>query len=48
MAEHFDAFVDTIVVDLGKTPSQATSEVTATRERLALILPAMELLQGAL
>jgi acyl-CoA reductase-like NAD-dependent aldehyde dehydrogenase len=37
MSEHFDAFVDTIVVDLGKTPSQATSEVTATRERLALV-----------
>jgi acyl-CoA reductase-like NAD-dependent aldehyde dehydrogenase len=37
MSEHFDAFVDAIVVDLGKTPSQATSEVTATRERLALV-----------
>jgi acyl-CoA reductase-like NAD-dependent aldehyde dehydrogenase len=37
MTEHFDAFVHTIVVDLGKTPSQAKSEVTATRERLALV-----------
>ena len=37
MSEHFDAFVETIVVDLGKTRSQAESEVTATRERLALV-----------
>ena len=37
LSEHFDALVDTIVVDLGKTPSQAQSEVTATRERLALV-----------
>ena len=35
--EHLDAFVDTIVVDLGKTQSQAKSEVTATRERLGLV-----------
>jgi glyceraldehyde-3-phosphate dehydrogenase [NAD(P)+] len=34
---HFDAFVDAIVVDLGKTVEQATSEVTATRERLGLV-----------
>ena len=34
---HLDAFVDTIVVDLGKTPSQAKSEATATRERLGLV-----------
>ena len=37
MAEHLDAFIDAIVVDLGKTPSQARSEVTATRERLELV-----------
>ena len=37
MAEHFDAFIDTIVVDLGKTPSQAKSEATASRERLELV-----------
>jgi len=31
MAEHFDTFIDAIVVDLGKTPSQAKSEATASR-----------------
>ncbi len=30
-------FVDAIVVNLGKTPEQATSEVKATRERLRLV-----------
>lgn len=35
--EHLDAFIDTVVIDLGKTPSQAKSEVTATRERLGLV-----------
>ncbi|HEV2767805.1 MAG TPA: aldehyde dehydrogenase family protein [Acidimicrobiales bacterium] len=34
---HFAAFVDAIVVDLGKTVEQATSEVKATRERLGLV-----------
>ncbi|MBW3627432.1 MAG: aldehyde dehydrogenase family protein [Actinobacteria bacterium] len=33
----FAAFVDAIVVDLGKTVEQATSEVKATRERLGLV-----------
>jgi acyl-CoA reductase-like NAD-dependent aldehyde dehydrogenase len=37
MREHFDTFIDAIVVDLGKTPSQAKSEATATKERLALV-----------
>ena len=37
MAEHFDDFIDAVVVDLGKTPSQAKSEVNATKERLALV-----------
>ena len=37
MGEHFDSFIDAIVVDLGKTPSQAKSEATATKERLALV-----------
>jgi glyceraldehyde-3-phosphate dehydrogenase (NADP+) len=37
MGEHFDAFIDAIVVDLGKTPSQAKSEANATKERLALV-----------
>src|SRR5919108_6131366 len=36
MAEHFETFVDVIVADLGKTPSQAKSEANATRERLGL------------
>ena len=35
--EHLDAFVDAIVVDLGKTPSEARSEVTATVEQLAAV-----------
>ncbi len=35
--EHLDAFIDTIVIDLGKTSSQAKSEATATRERLGLV-----------
>ena len=34
---HHDAFVAAIVVDLGKTPEQAASEVAATRERLGLV-----------
>jgi acyl-CoA reductase-like NAD-dependent aldehyde dehydrogenase len=37
MAEHLDAFVDAIVTDLGKTPSQARSEASATKERLSLV-----------
>jgi acyl-CoA reductase-like NAD-dependent aldehyde dehydrogenase len=37
MREHLDTFVDAIVVDLGKTPSQARSEANATKERLALV-----------
>ena len=37
MGEHFDAFIDTIVVDLGKTASQAKSEANATRERLHMV-----------
>jgi len=37
MAEHFETFIDAIVVDLGKTPSQAKSEATASRERLELV-----------
>lgn len=36
MSEHLDRFVDAIVVDLGKTASQARSEATATKERLEL------------
>jgi acyl-CoA reductase-like NAD-dependent aldehyde dehydrogenase len=36
VAEHLDTFVDVIVADLGKTPSQAKSEANATRERLGL------------
>jgi len=36
MAEHPDTFIDVIVADLGKTPSQAKSEANATRERLGL------------
>ena len=34
---HLDAFVDAIVVDMGKTPEQARSEVKATIERLGLV-----------
>jgi acyl-CoA reductase-like NAD-dependent aldehyde dehydrogenase len=37
MAGLIDAFVDAIVCDLGKTPAQARSEATATRERLELV-----------
>ncbi len=37
VTENFDAFVETIVVDLGKTSGQAESEVTATRERLQFV-----------
>ena len=37
LEEHADTFVDAIVVDLGKTPEQARSEVNATRERLGLV-----------
>ncbi|MDQ1514228.1 MAG: glyceraldehyde-3-phosphate dehydrogenase, partial [Actinomycetota bacterium] len=36
VAEHLDTFVDVIVADLGKTPSQAKSEANATKERLGL------------
>jgi glyceraldehyde-3-phosphate dehydrogenase (NADP+) len=36
MEEHEQVFVDAIVVDLGKTRSQAESEVTSTIERLEL------------
>jgi acyl-CoA reductase-like NAD-dependent aldehyde dehydrogenase len=36
MADHFETFVDVIVANLGKTPSQAQSEANATRERLGL------------
>ncbi len=37
LGDHFDAFVATVVADLGKTPEQATSEVKTTRERLGLV-----------
>lgn len=37
MSEHFDAFIETIVVDLGKTSTQAESEANATRERLGMV-----------
>ncbi|MDQ4091581.1 MAG: aldehyde dehydrogenase family protein [Actinomycetota bacterium] len=37
LEDHADSFVDAIVVDLGKTPEQARSEVNATRERLGLV-----------
>lgn len=37
LAKHLDAFADVIVVDLGKTPEQARTEVGATRERLGLV-----------
>jgi glyceraldehyde-3-phosphate dehydrogenase [NAD(P)+] len=37
LTEHADDFVDAIVVDLGKTPEQARSEVNACRERLGLV-----------
>ncbi|MGH9042636.1 MAG: aldehyde dehydrogenase family protein [Acidimicrobiia bacterium] len=36
MEGHLDSFIDAIVIDLGKTPSQAKSEANATRERLEL------------
>ena len=36
LGEQQDHFVDTIVADLGKTPDQAKSEVSATQERLGL------------
>lgn len=36
MGDHLDAFADVIVADLGKTPEQARSEASATRERLRL------------
>jgi acyl-CoA reductase-like NAD-dependent aldehyde dehydrogenase len=36
MEEHHQAFIDAVVVDLGKTPSQAESEVNSTIERLEL------------
>jgi glyceraldehyde-3-phosphate dehydrogenase [NAD(P)+] len=36
MEGHLDSFIDAVVTDLGKTPSQAESEVKATRERLEL------------
>lgn len=34
---HLDSFVQAIVVDMGKTPEQARSEVKATIERLGLV-----------
>lgn len=37
LSEHADEFVHAIVVDLGKTPEQAGSEVNACRERLGLV-----------
>jgi acyl-CoA reductase-like NAD-dependent aldehyde dehydrogenase len=37
MADQLDSFVAAIVADLGKTPSQSKSEVSATRERLELV-----------
>jgi acyl-CoA reductase-like NAD-dependent aldehyde dehydrogenase len=37
MADHLEEFVGVIVADLGKTPSQARSEVNATKERLGLV-----------
>lgn len=37
LEQHADDVVDAIVADLGKTPSQAASEVNATRERLGLV-----------
>jgi len=36
LGRHLDPFADIIVADLGKTPEQARSEVSATRERLEL------------
>jgi acyl-CoA reductase-like NAD-dependent aldehyde dehydrogenase len=36
MEEHHQAFIDAVVIDLGKTPSQAESEVNSTIERLEL------------
>jgi glyceraldehyde-3-phosphate dehydrogenase [NAD(P)+] len=36
MEEHHQAFIDAVVLDLGKTPSQAESEVNSTIERLEL------------
>lgn len=37
MRDHLDAFVQTIVVDLGKTVASATSEATTTIQRLQLV-----------
>jgi len=37
MTANFDGFLDAIVVDLGKTRSQAESEANATRERLEMV-----------
>ena len=36
LGSQIDAFADVIVVDLGKTPEQARTEVKATKERLGL------------
>lgn len=46
MSEHFDTFVDTIVVDLGKIPGQAKSEANATRERLKLVREEVRKISG--
>jgi acyl-CoA reductase-like NAD-dependent aldehyde dehydrogenase len=36
LGRHLEEFVDLVVADLGKTPEQARSEVSATKERLGL------------
>ncbi len=36
LRQHLESFAEVIVADLGKTPEQARSEVSATRERLVL------------
>jgi acyl-CoA reductase-like NAD-dependent aldehyde dehydrogenase len=36
LGQHLDAYADVIVVDIGKTPEQARTEVKATKERLGL------------
>ena len=37
LEEHLDAFIEAVVLDLGKTRSQAKSEVSSTAERLELV-----------
>jgi acyl-CoA reductase-like NAD-dependent aldehyde dehydrogenase len=37
LRDHLDAVASTIVANLGKTPEQAKSEATATKERLSLV-----------